>query len=176
MNIKVFNEKGTSNGYPARRWFDGNPVKLYVLNHTTTQIYATAIHELAHVAHWRLIVDAPNSNRNRDYNLADDRMCESWARGVEWYLTKMVYPTYYGGSTVRPKYTQFVVDLIDSDSETANYGYSYNDGAKVNGYTIVQIQNTLIGCSNHIQWKTNIINMYNNKHAQYVDALFNLWY
>lgn len=52
MNIKVFNQSGTNNAYPARRWFDGNPVKLYLKGISTINFYATTIHELAHSAHW----------------------------------------------------------------------------------------------------------------------------
>lgn len=103
-------------------------------------------------------------------------MCESWARGVQYYLTKMVYSNYWGGSTNRPNYTQFVVDLIDSNNDNANYGYSFNEGDKVEGYTMSQIETALIGCSNHIQWKNNIKNKYYNATKQHVDSLFDLWF
>ena len=37
--------------------------------------------------------------------LNDARLKESWARGVEWELSRMVYPNYVGGSTFKPRYT-----------------------------------------------------------------------
>lgn len=175
MKLKLFNESGTNNAYPARRWLNGNQIKLYTNQSTTTDLYATTIHELAHVAHWKMIVDSSGSNRNRDYNNAEDKMCESWASGVQWYLTKMIYSTYKGRLQGNSNYTNVVIDLIDSHTDYDNNGKSYNEGDKVDGYTMDQLETALIGCNTWIKWRDNIKNKNDNETEKYIDQLFALW-
>lgn len=174
MKMKLFYEanddvNGTTN--TARRFMGGNMIKIYNPQNSTTSIYSTVIHELAHAAHWRLIIDAEDSNRNRDYNNAEDCMCESWATGVQWYLTKDIYSTYYGRVS-GGNYTNVVMDLIDDDAvdDTPN-------GSKENvtGYNIVDIQNALIGCSTWNAWKDKVKSIYQGNYED-VEALFNHWY
>ena len=153
----------------------GSQIKLYNPNNEEDELYSTAIHELAHAAHWRMVVKEPNTNRVSDYHKADDKMKESWARGVQWYLTKMVYPRHKGGITILPEYTQVVVDLIDTeDEDNTNYGKNKFNGDKVSGYTITQIEQALIGCNSWNKWRDNI-KKYNNKTKQHVDELFEAW-
>jgi hypothetical protein len=179
MNIKMFDEGGRSNAYPARRWFDGNPVKLYSIRRSTMDLYAVTIHELAHTAHWRMIVKASGSNRNTDYNNADNKMCESWAMGVQHYLTRMVYPNYsVGNMGSDANYTRVVIDMIDTEANhTAipNGGHSSVQGDNVTGYTMPQIETALIGCNTWEKWKNNIKNKYTNATESNVDALFASW-
>ena len=179
MKLKAFNETNNDiNGSfgSANRFLGlGNPIKIYNPGHTTDAIYATTIHELAHAAHWRMIVKEPDTNRYRDYHDAEDKMVESWACGVQWYLTKMVYTNYPGKSPILPNYTNVVIDLIDSKETEANYGKSYLQGDKVQDYTIVQIEQALIGCHTWNMWRDNIKTKYSNNTKQYVDELFALW-
>lgn len=177
MKLKVHNEKNRNNGAfsSARRFMGlGSQIKLYNPQNPEIQWYATTIHELAHAAHWRMVVKEPNTNRVSDYHKADDKMVESWAPGVQWYLTKMVYPNYKGRKP-SGNYTNVVIDLIDSeDEDNTNYGKNKFNGDKVSGYTITQIEQALIGCNSWNKWKNNI-KKYNNKTKQYVDELFEAW-
>jgi len=50
----------------------------------TFQIYSTTIHETAHVNHGRTI-------GVQRFNSMSDRIAESWAEAVEWYITKIEY-------------------------------------------------------------------------------------
>ena len=121
MRIKAIDEQNNDingNFKSARRFLGlGSAIKLYNPQNKTDDIYATTIHELAHAAHWRMIVKEPNTNRYRDYHYADDKMVESWATGVQWYLTKMVYLKYKGRPQGTPNYTNVVIDLVDSRSD-----------------------------------------------------------
>lgn len=80
------------------------------------QIYGTTIHEIAHASHWRMDQNA--------YNNSVISVYETWARGVQWELTRMVYPNYnlqYQYS--RRAYTGLVQDLIDGIKTTTSYYY-----------------------------------------------------
>ena len=137
--------------------------------------YATTIHELAHASHWI-------TNRYA-YNKTEDKVKESWARGVQWELTRMVYPGYRGGVTSRPDYTQVVVDMIDDRAPLNQFGdtIDVNEGSEdlseddVLGYTIKQIEDVLGDTSSWEDWKNNIIRKYNNGTEDNLDTLFNHW-
>jgi hypothetical protein len=122
-----------------RKWF-GVFSRLYIYNpnNSSSQIYATTIHELAHASHWEL-----RRGERNDNNL-ETKVKESWARGVEWELTRMKYegyiPPYFGD------YTGVVQDLIDGES-----GYD-----QVSGYTIKQIEDVLEDTSSWEDWKNQL--------------------
>jgi|GEM_PF-3360761 len=46
---------------------------------------------------------------------------------------------------------------------------------KVEGYTMQQIENALVGAFTWEQWKNNILNMYENETEIYLEALFDRW-
>ena len=178
MKLKAYNKKKeTTNGnFSAPRGFLGlgSQIKLYDPDRPEAELYATTIHELAHAAHWRMIVKEPNTGRVKDYHNAEDKMKESWAPGVQWYLTKMVYPD-YRGKKPHDKYTNVVMDLIDGkENDNNRYGISTIEGDKVSGYTITQIEQALIGCNTWNKWRDNI-KKYNNNTKQHVDELFEAW-
>ncbi|WP_278995805.1 hypothetical protein [Alistipes finegoldii] len=180
MKLKVHNQNNdSSNGNfnSARRFLGmGSAIKLYNPGRKTVDIYATTIHELSHAAHWRMIVKEPDTKRYRDYHNAEDKMVESWATGVQWYLTRMVYTGYRGRSQGTPNYTNVVIDLVDSRADDGNNnGKKYEEGDKVEGYTIAQIETALIGCNTWNKWRDNIKGKYDNKTKQYVDELFATW-
>ena len=56
-----------------------------------------------------------------------------------------------------------------------NNGKTYVQGDKVEGYTMSQIENALIGCNKWDKWRDNIKRKYNNNTKQYVDELFASW-
>lgn len=131
-------------------------IKIFNPNNRSSQIYATTIHELAHASHWEL-------RKNNWNNNTPTKVKESWARGVQWELTRMKYtgyiPPYFGD------YTGVVQDLIDVKS-----GYD-----QVSGYTIKQIEDVLGNTSSWGSWKNNLKNRYNNATENNLDAVFNRW-
>ncbi len=111
------------------------------------------------------------------YNLSHSVVAESWARGVDWDLTRMVYPDYLGVSFLadHPDYTPVVVDMIDGGSDV-NSGVGEKKGDKVTGYTIRQIEDALQRKRTWESWKENIKNKYNNGTEQHLDDLFYYWH
>ena len=135
-------------------------------------IYATTIHELAHASHW-------NMDRS-DFNDTQTKVKESWARGVQWELTRMVYSNYLGREHSTGSYTLVVADMIDNQStDNTNYGYGYRDPDdtqdQVSGYTIRQIEDALIGVTSWSEWENNIKNDFNNGTENNLDETFNYW-
>ena len=143
-------------------------INIYNPQNSTSEIYATTIHELAHASHWEL-----RKNNWNDNNL-EDKVKESWGRGVQWELTRMVHNGYQGRiwDTNQPNYTLVVVDMIDGFGFTnTNFGFSdARDG--VSGYTIKQIEDVLSQTSSWNNWLTNIKNIHNNPTENNLDNLF----
>ena len=166
------NEDSNGNHAPWRRiagifsW-----VKVWRNNRDSDQIYATTIHELAHASHWNMGAS--------DYNKANDKVAESWARGVEWVLTRMRYPNHIGRERSTGDYTLVVSDMIDDNiTDNTNNGYGSIPGEthdQVNGYTIRQIEDALRGQRTWNGWRDNIENSYNNGTRNNLDALFQAW-
>ena len=137
------------------------------------------IHELAHAFHWDIGATA--------FNLSETIVKESWARGIERDLTKMVHSG-YNAYYARLNYTGIVEDLMDGfgttttskwyDFSTETWGTpdiskSYND--QVSGYSIVQIENTLNSQRYWDDWRNVIINMYSNATENKVYEAFSYW-
>ena len=168
MKIKAFYESNSeSNGnHREERRFLGAQIKIYNPQNPTIELYATTIHELAHASHWDMA--------GSDFDNSETKVKESWARGVQWELTRMVYNGYQGGSTIRPSYTQVVIDMIDNAND-------FNNGSEnllednVNGYSIKQIEDVLSNSSSWDAWKNNLKTKYNNATENNLDALFNHW-
>ena len=169
LSIGAFDwEDVDSNGdtAPWRRWTGAAEVRIFKPSRVARDIYATTIHELAHASHWDL------AGRFKFYN-ADDNVCESWARGVQWEFARRIYAGYPGGPTIRPNYTQLVVDLIDSPGDSNNGATGTND--QVSGYTLQQIEQALKGAKTFDQWRDNLKNLYDNGTENNLDVLFNFW-
>ena len=96
-------------------------------------------------------------------------MCESWATGVQWFLTKDRYFN-YNGKFPFGEYTNVVMDLIDKEGEINN-GKQF-DG--VDDINIVDIENSLKGASTWDEWKTNVGKKYLSQKPE-IDALFSYW-
>lgn len=87
---------------------------------------------------------------------------ESWARGVEWGLTRMVYSSskYKGRfwNTNQKDYTLVMADMIGG---ATTYSTSINEGFRdsqdqVSGYTIKQIEDVLKYTSSWQDWKNQL--------------------
>ncbi|WP_299455335.1 hypothetical protein [uncultured Microscilla sp.] len=170
MRIRAYNESNSDiNGSHSeeRRFLGlGNQIKMYNPQRNSRDIYGTTIHELAHASHWDL--------KRNDFDDSESKVKESWARGVQWILTRVEYPGYRGGATIRPRYTQVVVDLIDGNSDVNN-GSENTSQDNVSGYTPSQIEDALRGQKTWNGWRNNIINRYNNSTEGNVNTLFAFW-
>ncbi len=145
----------------ARRFLGlASQIHVYKSNRKSDKIYGTVIHELAHSAHW--------GQGNIIFTFSEEKVKESWARGVQWFLTKTVYDGYIP-SYSKVKYTGVVQDMMDSDKTNTKVTES------VSGYTISQIENALIGKKKWSEWRGNIKAKYNNSTEIHIDALLNHW-
>lgn len=138
---------------------------MYNPDRQSMHIYGTVIHELAHASHWNMV-------GAWSFNFGTDTIVvESWARGVQWELTRMVYPNYnptcWRAIHGEPYsyYTGVVKDMIDGRS-----GYD-----QVSGYTIRQIEDALDGSETWNEWITSIKNSYENETEENLDDLFDYW-
>lgn len=169
MKIRAFkenvSEEGSLGSHTAgwRAFGLYSPIKIYTYQRPAIDTYATVIHELAHASHW-------NMDRS-DFNDTESKVKESWARGVQWELTRMIYPN-YRAPEIRPNYTLVVMDMIDNDNR---FGNTFSFGESVNGYTIRQIEDALIHQEIWNNWRNNIKNKYNNGTENNLDALFSYW-
>lgn len=170
-----FEDSDENNGnisMPRRFLGMGNAIHIFNPKRPCSEIYSTVIHELAHASHWNIAKSDYNQENEEMY-----RIRNSWARGVQYSLVRMKYPTYSGAITIRPRYTQLVVDLIDTEADgTGNNGLSIAMGDNVSGYTIRQIEDCLLGVRTWDQWRTKIYNAYPaNATRRNLQTLFNSW-
>jgi len=160
----VYEENMDENGYHAphqAKWFGwGTAIKIYNPQRNSMDIYATVIHEMAHASHWAM--DESNY-QNCKLSMGGWYTAESWARGVQWELTRMIYTGYE--PTYIAQYTGVVQDMIDG-----KHGYD-----RVKAYTIRQIENALDGVNTWDGWKTNIKDKNENETEDKLDALFEYW-
>ncbi|MFV0507565.1 MAG: hypothetical protein ACK5L5_12830, partial [Bacteroidales bacterium] len=127
---------------------------------STTEIYATTIHELAHAAHWQLVVKASGSNRVEDFLSADNKLTESWALGVETSFTRHFVKSNYdlynnvGSYHNKDNYTEIVLELMEDA-----------------GYTLKELEACLPKAKNLKQWENNIKAKY-EKDDEKLKAIF----
>ncbi len=105
-------------------------------NRSSSQIYATTVHEIAHSSnYWNMTTHEWSEPSVQEYSKLPKKLKETYARGIEWFLTKTKYgnswSTSYSGN-----YTGLFQDLIDNDSRYASGLY----GDNVSGFTAAQIE------------------------------------
>lgn len=119
---------------------------------------------MAHSAHW-------NYNPSFFYSNCDNKVKETFARGIQWYLTRKVYTNYSVG--YNSTYTGLVQDLIDSDGFKAG---SSSVTENVSGFSIAEVEQSVLGMGTWISWKNNIKNKYQyNSTIGNIDSLFSIW-
>ncbi|PCI33329.1 MAG: hypothetical protein COB60_07870 [Flavobacteriaceae bacterium] len=148
-----------------------SPIKMYTYQRPAIETYATTIHELAHASHWHM--------DRSDFSDTETKVKESWARGVQWELTRMTYPDYLSREFRRDDYTLVVSDMIDDDFETeedtTNKGYYESPNDQVSGYTIRQIEDALLHQKTWNSWRDNIISKYTNPTEEHLTRLFSAY-
>lgn len=171
MHIRAYNEtNGDANGNHSeeRRFLGlGSQIKIFNPDRGIVSIYSTTIHELAHASHWNMW------REGEAFDNSESIVKESWARGVQWELTRMVWVGYEpgygrqkgGSSSPFSNYTGIVQDLID---ETNGYD-------QVTGYSIRQIEDVLRSKKTWNEWRDNIKDSYENATENNLDALYEYW-
>ena len=135
---------------------------------STQKIYAITAHELAHTAHWKLIVDAPGSNRWRDYQNADENLLESWAVFMETLFTRHF---------VNPNYDRWPEFLYRRPQYRATGAYSdfFNEIFETTNYSILQMEQALVKANSLESWKNNLKDLYNGDEAK-LEAIYATYY
>ena len=167
-------DDGALGTHKEERRFLGAQIKIYTYSRNSRSTYSTVIHELAHASHWNMWRKAD------DFDDSESIVKESWASGVEWELTRMVYSS-YSSSYSRLRYTGVVEDMIDGNKTRTSYYYwtgnnswvsstkSYPD--RVSSYSIRQIEDALQSKKTWTVWKNNIINTVMEQKQNYMIVL-----
>ena len=146
-------------------------IKIYEYDEDSDEVCATTIHELAHSSHFEM-----NGSNVYEFEKTDSKIKESWARGVQWVLTRMVYPSYLGGARSTGDYTLIVSDMIDDTiTNTKNFGYGLNiweTQDQVSGYSILELEDALYEKETWNGWRDKIISKYDNTTEANLTNLF----
>ena len=166
IKATYLSDNDRDNTHLSIRRFVGSDIKIHSKWRPHVLLYSTTIHEMAHASHWKM--------STASYNFGELKVSESWARGVEWALTRMVYPKYkgrdYKGSG---DYTPIVADMIDNPAtDNTNDGLSIDEGDSVKNYTIRQIENALDNEYSWEGWRNDIYNQTNNSTKSHLHDLF----
>ena len=92
---------------------------------------------------------------------------------MQWHLTRIIYPSYRGRpwNTIQPNYTPVVIDMIDGFGED-NGGSENLEIDNVDGYSIRQVEDALLGQKTWNDWRNKIKNDYANAQEINLDKLF----
>ena len=130
---------------------------------STVSLYAITIHELAHSAHLEHTTVAAYW---WDWDDVEEIVQESYAVGVEWWLTKKRYGGYKPNYPVtsnsnRKNYTGIIQDLIDENTLLVNRQPIIAN--KIQGYIISEINNAFLGSNSFEEVKNYMINLAESK-------------
>ncbi|HBS12242.1 MAG TPA: hypothetical protein DEO36_06835 [Flavobacteriaceae bacterium] len=181
-------KRGRAHYFDFNKAWWSSPVAIYSQGNNGTvydsrELFATTIHELAHVSHWEIgystgqyVIDA----------LADDPFLpESWAVGVEHTITNRVYSATIVGANNFPLdfdrqdwtlreiqtssegYTPIVIDMIDDiNQSTTRIGGTIDNNRpndRVSGYSLSELEDALpSSLGSWWTWRTKIREKYNN--------------
>ncbi|MDY6024748.1 hypothetical protein [Bergeyella zoohelcum] len=174
LKIRAVNQTNNGingNANPIRNFLGiGNWIKIFNPQRTNSETYGTTIHELAHASHWNL-----SNAFSFSYVNTEGAVAETWACGVQWALTSMIYSNYDRNEYTRRMYTGLVRDLIDGYKTVTTDFYIDNSGNRVSlrksyydmvtGFNIRKIEDALI---NSTSW-----NVWNNKILQHHPHIIN---
>jgi hypothetical protein len=205
LKVGYTHRDGTSNALPFLSIVGRPHAEVYGRNEgsntwtSTNNIFATTIHELAHVSHWELVSQPVFSNVW--WNTSTRILCESWAVAVEWGLTNSMYNWLgqtYGNSdalqynhgqfddlgagkqkltiNISKYYTPLYIDMVDNINQRQIHGGGWNaiyPQDNVTGYTLSQIENQVLPFAvqlDVVKWRLKQIKPQGVTDAQ-VDAL-----
>ena len=170
IKATYLSDDGRDNNHLPIRRFVGSDIKIHSKWRNNVLLYSTTIHEIAHSSHWKL-----NKAAYSVSSLLAPKVNESWSRGVEWALTRMVYLDYEGRvyRPASPDYTLVVADMIDNASnENTNHGIIMARGDSVENYTIRQIEDVLENALTWNDWRRAIHDRHNNSTKSHLNELF----
>ncbi len=175
------NEDALGRHCPFCQWLGfGSHIKIWVNRSGLAEAYiGTTIHETAHASHWNFI-------RSFEWGGIDEEVKESWARGVQFSLTRLHYsaykPDYY------KSYTGVVEDMLDpADGQVPTYFVRNPTGAGnvrgpvrtdvdfVSGYTIAELERALFLADTFGEWRDEIRARTPNATSGRLTELFNFW-
>jgi len=142
LNIIVSHTEGPAGGVQVQM-FVAEWIRIWLYKDgnlkSSEKLFATTIHELAHNAHYEHF-ETKDWRKPRvaefTYDYSVD-LQETWARGVEWYLTNKRYQNYkpvYYHKTGYARYGGLFEDLVDTNpvrGESSDRGYEYVSGFKM---------------------------------------------
>lgn len=102
------------------------------------QMTSTTIHELGHASHFRGVVRLPGANRITHFKNADDKLVETWARGIQYAFMNWLYPNQI--EDIRPKYYGDYTGVVE--------------GLLNQGLTLKQIETTVVGTQTWNEWRS----------------------
>lgn len=115
-------------------------------------------HELGHASHWQTVINTKGSDRNVHYHKAEDKMCESYARAVEYYLASLIYGKKTASNNMH--YTSIYTGVGES---LMNLGLSITD-----------LQNSVKVCRKMWQWRDKTAELYGSKvDPEMIELIFN---
>ena len=175
LKISYFHKNGGSGFEAWRSWFtplriiipplslfvSSSPVRIFKDDHSPSKIYSVTAHELGHAAHWKLIIDAVDSNRWKDYHTAEEKLVESWAVFIETIFTRRF---------IDPNY-----DRYPFNNDYSRGGKRTEIGLELNeivGLTAKQLENGLIQASSFDEWEENLKNANPNINYE-IETVFN---
>ncbi|MDR2912020.1 MAG: Ig-like domain-containing protein [Alistipes sp.] len=142
---------------PAARTFGGNLILVYGKasgsNRSRWEVTSSMFHELGHATHWQAVVDKRGANRWSEFINAEDRLVESWARGVQASYMRAFYPDYLQ-TGYHTDYTAIVESMMNQ------------------GMTLKQIEDAMVGESEWNNWRSNVLAT-GRIPAVIVDMIFN---
>ena len=152
----------TRNSRPTIRVYRDNPFSHD--RRSSAEVFNTTIHELAHASHW-------NQNPYFFVHSCESKVKESFATGIGICLTWKYHPSFR--LSYHTIYTGIVEDLMDNDNHKAQ---SPTIAESVSGFTISEVENSIIGVATWDQWADNIVSLYPyNQTVSEVYNLFAIW-
>ena len=144
--------------------FISSDMHIYNLDRLSADIYGTVIHEMAHVSHRCSVCAA-----NKLFNNTDVCIKDSWAVGVQNYLTAKIYPGYDRDqyNDYNSQYARVVTDILEKKSRG-----SVSSNAS---YTIAELEGTLRHARDWDEWKSIVKSKYQRNNEKYIDAVFSYW-
>ena len=173
LHYRVYDDivAGVAGHLPSWQWLGfGSQIKIGLLPdsiNTAAGHVAVAVHETGHAVHW-------DQDEGR-YDLITDKVKETYAVGLEHFVTRQMYPTYTRPVTLfGPDHTGLAVDLVDAaDGNTVNRRCCSD---LVTGYSAVQIQLSTYGTPlDWADWERRLRDNFPNSTSGNLPALFNHW-
>lgn len=142
LDIQVYNKDGNVYGSHGVWPWLANWMEIYLKDgsayRASDELFGTTTHELGHSAHYaHFWTRHPMVPRDYEWNYyVGGDIQETFARGVQWWLTRKRY-TGYQVPSYSGNYKGNIQDLIDADGV---YAKTSDGGDNVRGFTIAEIE------------------------------------